>query len=604
MKLNCKELPDSFQRGVLELERYGFLKNDSTGRIVKAVHGTSICVEKNQGEMVIFYDTKPHFYMALARSIGMTEGVHKIEPKAKDLGLMLDCSRNAVAKPDMVKRLICLLVMTGYNYLELYTEDTYELPDEPYFGYKRGRYSKEELEEIVAFADIFDFQMVPCIQALAHLSKLANWGPYFDHMDIDDILLVGDERTYALIRKCIRFSKEVFHTKRINIGTDEAFRLGRGKYTDTYGYKSKHEIYLEHLKKVFKICQEEGVEPEFWADAFYETECAKEEVQSIFDGTQMPIYWDYYTTDIEHHNKRMSTLKEYAGKVMYAGGLWKWFGFAPDNGFSDKITDAALEAAKRNSVDNILMTAWGDNGDECSIYAVIPSMWYTAQQLYTCDVDLDAVIKELTGYTYDEWKMADRLNYVMPELDKQSNADKYLFYNDFIIGLLDYHIPHHAGEIYRELNVIFDELAVRESAFSYIFDNYAKLSKVLIRKATYGKRLYEAYQNGDRDEMNRLVAELQEIKIDMQQFYGTMRTLWLKENKGFGFEVLDVRIGGLISRIDTVTIMLEDYLEGRTEKIYELEEERIPYWSDSPQGNEKYAVLHPHWGTLFTVNSI
>lgn len=49
---------------------------------------------------------------------------------------------------------------------------------------------------------------------------------------------------------------------------------------------------------------------------------------------------------------------------------------------------------------------------------------------------------------------------------------------------------------------------------------------------------------------------------------------------------------------------LEDYLEGRAEKIYELEEERIPYWSDSPQGDEKYAVLHPHWGTLFTVNSI
>ncbi len=604
MVLNCSKLPIDIQKGILAMENYGFLARGDNGFQVQGIQGEGILVEKNGCDITITYDTKLHFYMALARSIGMIDGRHKIEVKAKNLGLMLDCSRNAVAKPDMVKRLICLLVLAGYNYLELYTEDTYELPNEPYFGYKRGRYSRAELEEIVAFADIFGFQMVPCIQALAHLSKLANWSPYCAHMDIDDILLVGDERTYALIRKCIQFSKEVFHSKRINIGTDEAFRLGRGKYIDTYGYQSKHDIYLKHLKTVFEICKEEEVEPEFWADAFYETECEKKDVQAIFDGSQMPIYWDYYKADTEYHDKRMSTLKEYAGKVMYAGGLWKWFGFAPDNSFSNKITIAALNAAEKNSVDNILMTAWGDNGDECSVYATIPSMWYTAQLLYPCDMDMSVVIKALTGYTYEEWELADRLNYVMPELDKQSNANKYMFYNDFLIGLLDYHIPEHAGRVFEKLHVQFLELAKRESVFSYIFENYAKLSKVLIRKATYGKRLYEAYQSRDKELLYPFIEELKEIKADMEQFYSTMRTLWLKENKGFGFEVLDVRIGGLISRIETVTIMLKEYLEGRAEKIYELEEERISYWANSPQGDERYAVLHPQWGTLFTVNSI
>ena len=37
----------------------------------------------------------------------------------------------------------------GLNSMMLYTEDTYTVDNYPYFGYLRGRYSKEELKEIV-----------------------------------------------------------------------------------------------------------------------------------------------------------------------------------------------------------------------------------------------------------------------------------------------------------------------------------------------------------------------------------------------------------------------------------------------------------------------
>ena len=63
-------------------------------------------------------------------------------------GVMLDCSRNAVMKPEEVKRFIDLLEKMGYNSLELYTEDTYKIPDEPYFGYMRGGYTPDEIKDI------------------------------------------------------------------------------------------------------------------------------------------------------------------------------------------------------------------------------------------------------------------------------------------------------------------------------------------------------------------------------------------------------------------------------------------------------------------------
>lgn len=58
----------------------------------------------------------------------------------------------------------------------LYTEDTYEVNDEPYFGYVRGRYTKEEMKELDAFAGSLGISLIPCIQTLAHLKATFRWG--------------------------------------------------------------------------------------------------------------------------------------------------------------------------------------------------------------------------------------------------------------------------------------------------------------------------------------------------------------------------------------------------------------------------------------------
>ena len=86
-----------------------------------------------------------------------------------DFGYMVDCSRGAVPKVETLKKLIDILSAFGYNYLMLYTEDTYEIDGEPYFGYMRGRYSKKEIEEIDKYCISKGLELRACIQTLAHL---------------------------------------------------------------------------------------------------------------------------------------------------------------------------------------------------------------------------------------------------------------------------------------------------------------------------------------------------------------------------------------------------------------------------------------------------
>ena len=111
-------------------------------------------------------------------------------------GTMLDCSRNAVPTVDSLKKWIDITSDLGYNTLLLYTEDTYEVEGNPYFGYMRGRFSQEELKTVDAYAQSKGMELIPCIQTLAHLNAIVRWPAYAPHVDTNDILLAGDEKVY------------------------------------------------------------------------------------------------------------------------------------------------------------------------------------------------------------------------------------------------------------------------------------------------------------------------------------------------------------------------------------------------------------------------
>ena len=170
-------------------------------------------------------------------------------------GVMLDCSRNAVMNVEKLKFFIDCLAKMGYNALELYTEDTYELPDEPYFGYLRGRYTADEIREVDAYAKTHGIELIPCIQTLAHLSATLRWMCFDDVKDDADTLLIGEEKTYQLIEAMIRACRNSFSTQRIHIGMDEAFMVGFGRYRLKHGIPDRERIFCEHLYRVNEICQ-------------------------------------------------------------------------------------------------------------------------------------------------------------------------------------------------------------------------------------------------------------------------------------------------------------------------------------------------------------
>ena len=190
-------------------------------------------------------------------------------PSLDLLGAMLDCSRNAVPTMAAVKTFLRRLSRMGYNAVLLYTEDTYEVAGRPYFGYLRGRFSQAELRELDQYADALGIEMIPCIQTLGHMARALRWPCMEDVRDTDDVLLLDEEKTYALIEEMIVSASRPFATRRIHIGMDEAYGLGRGKYMDRHGYVPQSELMQKHLARIGDILKKHGLHAMMWSDMYF-----------------------------------------------------------------------------------------------------------------------------------------------------------------------------------------------------------------------------------------------------------------------------------------------------------------------------------------------
>lgn len=523
--------------------------------------------------------------------------------KFQTLGVMLDMSRNAVMSLPALKRYLPILRKMGYNTLFLYTEDTYEVNDEPYFGYMRGRYSKEEMKELDAFANSIGMEVVPCIQTLAHLNATMRWNKI--PRDCSDILLCEDERTYELIDRMFATLHECFATKRLHVGMDEAHMLGRGKYLDLHGYVPSPVIIKRHLEKVCEIAAKYGYEVMVWSDMFFRSWCngdyylneVKEFPKEVVDAIPeqvIPVYWDYYHDLESEYDIMFQNHKQLSKHVWFAGGVWSWSGFMPHNEVSLHRMLPAIRSCRTNGVRNIMMTMWGDNGAECSRYSMLPSLFYIAE--YAKGNEDDALIKakfqRLTGLSFDDFMKLDNPNNIFDrDADTIANPCKFMLYCDYFNDYLDYMTVEGASATYARHAEELYAIAKKSRKYGYLFTTAARLCDVLKYKYELGIKTRRAYEAGDKETLRTLAeVDYKETEKALRQFHAVFEKQWAAENKTSGFEVQDARLGAMIQRTISCRKRILDYVNGKIDAIEELEEKLLPFGKEGTPMNYNYAI--------------
>ena len=569
---------------------------DSGGRQLTVTQGHvfRLCVTEDAAELCV--TQKSELFRGLSY-LTRNRGAFCVEqtPCFDTLGFMIDVSRNAVLTPDAAKKLLRTMAYMGFNLGMMYTEDVYEIENEPFFGYMRGRYSQTELRELDDYADALGVELVPCIQTLGHLENALKWGDLAKYRDTASVLLVDDDGVYDLIGRMIASAASTYRSRRIHLGMDEAMDLGLGRYLQKNGYQNGFEIIKKHLDKVEEIAARHGLKPMIWSDMYfrlgskehlyYDEECRipPAVVDSASPNVSL-VYWDYYHKTETFYNDYIKKHQAFPAPTVFAGGMWTWVGAAVNYPLFFKTSIPALNACRESGIKEVLLTAWGDNGAEANIQAFLAGMQVYAEYRYTCRFDPDEVSRRFLDCTgedmqpfldigrFDELPMLEHLVNDVP------NPTKFLLYQDPLVGLFDQDIKDlNRAEHYRELRRLFERHAGASKHCSLLFGFYAKMAELLSYKAELGIRLYEAYQSKDTGRLGALIAsDLLPAQAAAEHLRDLWRRLWFSTNRPFGFEVIDIRMGGLLARLQTAQLRIEQYLAHEINCIEELEGERLP----------------------------
>lgn len=563
------------------------------GIAVTAVQGDFLGVDCDGKTVTVTWEAPVQFYRALSLIPQPLAPCH-IRQKAafRSSGVMLDCSRNAVLTPETLRLFLRKMALMGLNLGMMYTEDTYEIPEQPYFGYKRGRYTYEELKALDDYADLFGIELCPCIQTLGHLDRVMHWPAYYGVRENEGVLEPDREETYEIIEQMLRAACAPYRSKRVHLGMDEAYGVGLGAHLYRHGYENPQNIMGRHLRRVLDIAEKLGLEGMMWSDMYFaidgrdyhsEGDPSPAAIAAV-DPRVSLVYWDYYQSREEKYRSAIEKHRRFPARTVFAGGLWTWIGPAPAYPIAIANTVAALSACRKEHMDTVVATCWGDDGQECNLLAALPGMQLYGELTYSEGYDEAAVaarFRRCCGGDWDAFMSLSELNN-LPGMEEHSNdpsnACKIFLYQDPLVQLFETDMEGFPAEShFASLVGKYARYAAENPAYAHFFDFYTALAHTLALKCRWHASASNAVRNADRQAAAALAEDIPAVTEAVEALRRVWRVLWEETNKPYGFEVIDFRLGGVRARLATAGERMAAFARGEIDDIPELSEPTLPY---------------------------
>ena len=157
-------------------------------------------------------------------------------------------------------------------------------------------------------------------------------------------------------------------------------------------------------------------------------------------------------------------------------------------------------------------------------------------------------------------------------------------YSDPFLGVFDYSFDTESEERFKKYR---DKLLLlsHDKNFGYIFNTLAALCDVLSVKYGLGIKTRELYRKCDKKALADLVdTDYSSLIKKLENLYQAFLFQWDRECKSNGFEVHDIRFGGMIRRAEHCKEMIIAYVEGKIPAITPLEEDILPAMKEAKKG--------------------
>jgi len=311
-------------------------------------------------------------------------------------GFMLDVTRDRVPTRRTLKRYVELLALARINQLELYMEHAFAYQGHEQVWSNASPLTAEDMRWLDDLCAGVGIELVANQNTFGHMWRWLELDAYADRAEKPGgfgifgahhvaSTLRPTQENVEFVEQLLQELTSTLRSRRLNIGADEPFELGRGRSQDEVKSRGAGNVYFDHVTKVMQPWLEKGYLVEFWADIFGNFP----ELMDAVPAGAMPVVWQYdspsLTRDVwanatpqQHQHWKsvhldMEALQEGfaarakafidAGTTFWvAPGTSTWQSFVGriDNALENMI-DAA-EVGLRYGSGGYITTLWGDHG--------------------------------------------------------------------------------------------------------------------------------------------------------------------------------------------------------------------------------------------------
>ena len=290
-------------------------------------------------------------------------------------GYHLDIARGGVPTVDTFKRTLRWLFLLKYNHFAIYFEDLYPWAKHPAIGALRGRLTKEELKEVTDYGGKLGIDVFPSLELAGHMEHTLTLPEYWQfsewHRAQEGCLNLSDSKAREFAYELLGETVENTKSEYVHIGGDETWALGRGKsLNETWRFEGPRLYELHHRTMIEKVIKA-GKTPILWGDMIAgmylpgESEKLAEVLESRIWKQVLVANWDYSPSPKQHFVDKIGIFKKKGIEQIACPALSNWNSYYPNFQLALENTRNFLTAAKDTNLFGFLVTAWGDDGEEC-----------------------------------------------------------------------------------------------------------------------------------------------------------------------------------------------------------------------------------------------
>jgi hexosaminidase len=339
-------------------------------------------------------------------------------------GFMLDVSRDRVPTRRTLRRYVEILAAARMNQLELYTEHTFAYADHAGVWAAASPLTVDDMRWLDALCAAHGITLVANQNTLGHMERWLSHEPYREraekpegftihgrHRPPSTLQPTPDNAAFAV--ELVRELAATVRARRVNIGADEPWELGKGRSAADAAERGLGQVYLDHLVRVATPLIEDGYEVLFWGDVLADH---PEVAESLPSAGLVPVVWQYdgpahartaldRATPQQHEQWAADgfDMEALAGgfqeraKALTAAGrpFWVAPGTGAWNSIVGRLDNAvenlidAAEVGREHGAVGYVVTTWGDHGHHEPPPVTYPGLLFGAAVSWCLDSNRD-----------------------------------------------------------------------------------------------------------------------------------------------------------------------------------------------------------------------